>query len=98
MSRAFAAGRVAGAEAQLRVHQDTARDRRDAAADAREVVQTLAARRLAGIAAELAGHGVELVFSPDAAQQFVYMVDGVNNELRIIDRASNAVKTTLQSQ
>ncbi|MGZ8741760.1 MAG: AAA family ATPase [Nocardioides sp.] len=54
-ARAEAAGGVAGAEAQLRVHQDIVRDRRDAAADAREVVQTLAARRLAGIAAELAG-------------------------------------------
>ena len=39
----------------------------------------------------LNGSVSELVFSPDAAQRFVYMVDGVNNELRIIDRASNAV-------
>jgi DNA-binding beta-propeller fold protein YncE len=31
------------------------------------------------------------VFSPDAAQQFVYMVDGVNNELRIIERTTNTV-------
>jgi len=39
----------------------------------------------------LNGSVSELVFSPDAAQQFIYMVDGVNNELRIIDRASNSV-------
>ena len=32
----------------------------------------------------------ELVFSPDREQKFIYMVDGVNNELRIIERASNA--------
>ena len=32
----------------------------------------------------------ELVFSPDREQKFIYMVDGVNNELRIIERASHA--------
>ena len=37
----------------------------------------------------------ELVFSPDPAQQFIYMVDGVNNELRIIDRTNNAVLARL---
>jgi DNA-binding beta-propeller fold protein YncE len=31
----------------------------------------------------------ELVFSPDREQRFIYMVDGVNNEMRIIARASN---------
>ena len=39
----------------------------------------------------LNGSVSELVFSPDPAQQFVYMVDGVNNELRIVDRVTNAV-------
>ena len=33
----------------------------------------------------------ELAFSPDAEQRFIYMVDGVNNELRIIERATNNV-------
>ncbi len=33
----------------------------------------------------------ELAFSPDAAQRFIYMVDGVNNELRVVERASNTV-------
>jgi len=37
----------------------------------------------------LNGSVSELVFSPDADQKFIYMVDGVNNELRIIERASN---------
>ena len=39
----------------------------------------------------LSGSVSELAFSPDAAQSFIYMVDGVNNELRIVDRATNAV-------
>ena len=39
----------------------------------------------------LNGSVSELVFSPDRDQQFIYMVDGVNNELRIVDRATNAV-------
>ena len=39
----------------------------------------------------LNGSVSELVFSTDAAQQFVYMVDGVNNELRIIERTTNTV-------
>jgi DNA-binding beta-propeller fold protein YncE len=39
----------------------------------------------------LSGSVSELAFSPDAGQRFLYMVDGVNNELRIVDRASNAV-------
>ena len=37
----------------------------------------------------LNGSVSELVFSPDAGQKFIYMADGVNNELRIIDRATN---------
>ena len=43
----------------------------------------------------LNGSVSELVFSPDPAQQFVYMVDGVNNELRIVDRVTNAVLSRL---
>ena len=39
----------------------------------------------------LSGSVSELAFSPDAAQRFIYMVDGVNNELRIVERATNAV-------
>ncbi len=37
----------------------------------------------------LNGSVSELVFSPDRDQKFIYMADGVNNELRIIDRATN---------
>jgi DNA-binding beta-propeller fold protein YncE len=37
----------------------------------------------------LNGSVSDLVFSPDPGQKFIYMVDGVNNELRIIDRKSN---------
>lgn len=36
----------------------------------------------------LNGSVSELAFSPDPEQKFIYMVDGVNNELRIIDRAT----------
>ena len=43
----------------------------------------------------LNGSVSELVFSPDAAQQFIYMVDGVNNELRIIERTTNPVRGRL---
>jgi hypothetical protein len=39
----------------------------------------------------LSGSVSELAFSPDEAQAFIYMVDGVNNELRVVDRATNAV-------
>jgi hypothetical protein len=39
----------------------------------------------------LSGSVSELAFSPDAAQRFIYMVDGVNNELRIVERTTNAV-------
>ena len=37
----------------------------------------------------LNGSVSELAFSPDRDQRFIYMVDGVNNEMRIIERASN---------
>ncbi len=39
----------------------------------------------------LSGSVSELAFSPDTDQRFIYMVDGVNNELRIVQRATNAV-------
>ena len=39
----------------------------------------------------LSGSVSELAFSPDAEQRFIYMVDGVNNELRIVERATNNV-------
>ncbi|MDB5808931.1 MAG: hypothetical protein JWN94_1053 [Betaproteobacteria bacterium] len=39
----------------------------------------------------LNGSVSELVFSPDPDQKLVYMADGVNNELRIIERATNNV-------
>jgi DNA-binding beta-propeller fold protein YncE len=38
-------------------------------------------------ATRLNGSVSELAFSPDRDQRFVYMVDGVNNEMRIIARA-----------
>lgn len=53
--RADAAARLPDAEDAEVELQDAHRDARDAAADAREYVQDLQARRLAGIAAELAG-------------------------------------------
>ena len=39
----------------------------------------------------LNGSVSELAFSPDREQALLYMVDGVNNEMRIVDRATNAV-------
>ncbi len=30
----------------------------------------------------------DLVFSPDAAQKYIYMIDGMNGEVRVVDRAS----------
>jgi DNA-binding beta-propeller fold protein YncE len=39
----------------------------------------------------LSGSVSELAFSPDTGQTFIYMVDGVNNELRIIERATSTV-------
>jgi hypothetical protein len=33
----------------------------------------------------------ELVFSPDPGERFIYMVDGVNNEMRIVERSTTAV-------
>ena len=39
----------------------------------------------------LNGSVSELVFSPDPGERFIYMVDGVNNEMRIVERTSNVV-------
>jgi DNA-binding beta-propeller fold protein YncE len=39
----------------------------------------------------LNGSVSELAFSPDKDQAFLYMVDGSNNEMRIVDRATTAV-------
>ena len=37
------------------------------------------------------GSVYDLVFSPDAAQKFIYMIDGMNGEVRIVDHATMAV-------
>jgi len=37
------------------------------------------------------GSVYDLVFSPDADQKFIYMIDGMNGEVRIVDRASKDV-------
>jgi DNA-binding beta-propeller fold protein YncE len=34
------------------------------------------------------GSVYDLVFSPDKEQKFIYMIDGMNGEIRIVDRAS----------
>ena len=34
------------------------------------------------------GSVYDLVFSPDKEQTFIYMIDGMNGEVRIVDRAS----------
>jgi DNA-binding beta-propeller fold protein YncE len=39
----------------------------------------------------LNGSVYEIAFSPDREQKFIYMVDGSNGEVRIIDRATNEV-------
>jgi DNA-binding beta-propeller fold protein YncE len=39
----------------------------------------------------LNGSVYEIAFSPDKEQKFIYMVDGSNGEVRIVDRASNEV-------
>ncbi len=39
----------------------------------------------------LNGSVSELAFSPDREQSLLFMVDGVNNEMRIVDRATNAI-------
>jgi DNA-binding beta-propeller fold protein YncE len=39
----------------------------------------------------LNGSVYEIAFSPDREQKFIYMVDGSNGEVRIVDRASNEV-------
>ena len=33
----------------------------------------------------------QFVFSPDAAQTFIYMIDGMNGEVRVVDRATKEV-------
>jgi sugar lactone lactonase YvrE len=35
----------------------------------------------------------DLVLSPDAAQKHLYMIDGMNGEVRVVDRASKEVVT-----
>ena len=37
------------------------------------------------------GSVYELVFSPDKAQKFIYLIDGMNGEVRIVDRATKQV-------
>jgi DNA-binding beta-propeller fold protein YncE len=37
------------------------------------------------------GSVYDLVFSPDRAQRYMYMADGMNGEVRIVDRASKSV-------
>jgi DNA-binding beta-propeller fold protein YncE len=37
------------------------------------------------------GSVYDLVFSPDKDQKFIYMIDGMNGEVRIVDHASKAV-------
>jgi DNA-binding beta-propeller fold protein YncE len=39
----------------------------------------------------LNGTVYELVFSPDAEQKFIYMVDGSNGEVRIVERATHEI-------
>jgi DNA-binding beta-propeller fold protein YncE len=43
----------------------------------------------------LSGSVSELAFSPDPGQAFIYMVDGVNNELRIVDRETLTLRGTV---
>jgi DNA-binding beta-propeller fold protein YncE len=33
----------------------------------------------------------DMIFSPDAGQKFIYMIDGMNGEVRIVDRATKSV-------
>ena len=37
------------------------------------------------------GSVYDLVFSPDKDQRFIYMIDGMNGEVRIVDRAGKEV-------
>jgi hypothetical protein len=41
------------------------------------------------------GSVYDLTFSRDAAEQWIYMADGMNNELRIIDRATHSTRARL---
>jgi hypothetical protein len=43
----------------------------------------------------LSGSVSDLVLSRDPGQNFIYMVDGTNNELRIVERRSNIVRARL---
>ena len=43
----------------------------------------------------LNGSVSEVAFSQDAGQRFLYMVDGVNNELRVVERSSLATLTRI---
>ena len=42
------------------------------------------------------GSVYDLVFSPDKEQKFIYMIDGMNGEVRIVDRASKEVLGALR--
>jgi DNA-binding beta-propeller fold protein YncE len=35
----------------------------------------------------------DLVFSPDAAQKYIYMIDGMNGEVRVVDRGTKEIVT-----
>ena len=37
------------------------------------------------------GSVYDLVFSPEREQRFIYMIDGMNGEVRIVDRASKRI-------
>jgi DNA-binding beta-propeller fold protein YncE len=37
------------------------------------------------------GSVYDLVFSPDAAQKYIYMIDGMNGEVRVVDHATKAI-------
>ena len=42
------------------------------------------------------GSVYDLVFSPDAAQKFIYMIDGMNGEVRIVDHATEGRSVALR--
>ena len=42
------------------------------------------------------GSVYDLVFSPDKEQKFIYMIDGMNGEVRIVDRASKETARALR--
>ena len=47
--------------------------------------------QVAGIATRGTGSVYDLVFSPEREQRFIYMIDGMNGEVRIVDRASKRI-------